>query len=590
MASWRSAILLALITSSVWLATAEQSRTVNNGALKNGGKTGEDWLTYGLTLSETRFSPLESINANNVRQLDLVWSYDLGSGGGPQGTPLVWNGALYGITNWSVVFAVDARTGKERWRWDPEVNQAAVLPKICCGVVSRGIAIYQGLVIAPVIDGRLEALDAETGKPVWESRVGYPQDNFTITMAPRIARGKVIIGASGGDHPTRGYFDAYDALTGRRLWRFFTVPGDPAKGFENGAMKKAAATWEKDWWKLGGGGAVWDGMSYDAEEDLIYVGTGNAYPWSQSFRGGDGRDNLYTASILAVHGTSGELRWYYQPVPGDSWDFDSVQQLVLADLKIHGRLRKVVMQANKNGFFYVLDRITGQFISAKPFAQVSWATGIDDKSGRPIVSSEARYGTDPVIIFPGGSGAHNTAPMSFSPLTGLVYIPTSAASRGTYFAPPTFDPKLGEAQMRLPRGAAAPSRPLLSSIGPPAPDWGVDSLVAWDPIRQQMLWRMPGGGSITGGTVATAGNLVFQSVRDGRLIAYSADKGEKLFEVQTGLETAFPGGMGPPITYQLGEHQYVAVMGGTGPRPGTSLSAGPTPPRPKLLVYALSAK
>src|SRR2546427_7440978 len=340
------------------LASA-QTAVVDDVALRNGGAADGEWLSVGLNLAETRYSPLKQITTENVSRLGLAWSYELGSSGGGQlATPLVWNGTMYGITNWSVVFAVDARTGKERWRWDPEVNQTAVRPKICCGVVNRGIAIYQGKIIAPVIDGRLEALDADTGKPVWEARVAYSQDNYTITMAPRIAKGKVIIGVSGAEYPVRGYFAAYDANTGQLAWRFYTIPGDPSKPFESPALKKAADTWSGDWWKLGGGGTVWDGMAYDPEADLIYVGTGNGGPWPEELRKSKGKDNLYVCSILAVKPDTGELKWYYQNVPGDSWDFDSVQQLMLADIIINGRTRKVIMQANKNGFYYVLDRVT----------------------------------------------------------------------------------------------------------------------------------------------------------------------------------------------------------------------------------------
>ena len=309
-----------------------------------------DWPTYGLTQAETRYSPLKQIDTTNVNRLGLAWSFDTGVGGGGQeATPLVSNGVIYGITNWSIVFAVDARTGKERWRWDPEVNQTAVRPRICCGVDNRGLALYQNLILAPVIDGRLLALDAETGEVAWEARVAYPQDNYTITMAPRIAKDKVIVGVSGGDRPTRGFFTAYDARTGRLAWRFYTVPGDPSKPFENSAMKTAAATWDGEWWKLGGGGAVWDGMAYDADAGLLYVGTGNAEPWPQQLRGTVGKDNLYVCSILAVHADTGELKWAYQTSPGDSWDFDAVQHLILADLTIDGRSRKVIMQANKDG-------------------------------------------------------------------------------------------------------------------------------------------------------------------------------------------------------------------------------------------------
>src|SRR5262245_20227365 len=269
------------IALGTWVGIAQQNRRIDDAALKNAGKTGENWVTYGLNQYEQRYSPLKLIDTTNVSRVGLAWSYDIGTGnGGQEATRLFYNGTLYSISNWSVVFAVDARTGKEKWRWDPEVNKEMVQPKICCGIVNRGIALYQGMVIAPVVDGRLQALDAETGKVIWETRVAYPQDHQTVTMAPRIAKGKVFIGASGGDRVSRGFFDAYDAMTGRRVWRFYTVPGDPAKGFENAAMKKAAETWDNEWWKKGGGGAVWDGFAYDAEAGLVYVGTGNAQPWT----------------------------------------------------------------------------------------------------------------------------------------------------------------------------------------------------------------------------------------------------------------------------------------------------------------------
>ena len=304
-----------------WIAAAQSSPP---GQEANKG----DWPRYGLTTQETRYSQLDQINARNVSRLTPAWSYDLGAGGGNQETtPLVLNGLVYGITNWSVVFALDGRTGQQLWRWDPEVNREAVYPKICCGIVNRGLALYDGLVIAPVIDGRLEALDEKTGKVVWEARVGYPQDWYTITMAPRIAKDKVIVGVSGGDKPTRGFFAAFEAMTGHQAWKFYTVPGDPSKPFENAAMKKASSTWDGNFWKLGGGGAVWDGIAYDPEAGLVYAGTGNAEPWPEGLRGQKGKDNLYVCSIVAVNVDTGELKWYYQMVPGDAWDFDSVQQM-----------------------------------------------------------------------------------------------------------------------------------------------------------------------------------------------------------------------------------------------------------------------
>ena len=588
----RPMILTALVglTLSAWLTAGSQVKRVDDSALKSAGESGDVWVTYGLNQAETRYSPLNQINVGTVGHLGLAWTYDLGSGGGGQeATPLMWNGTIYGITNWSVVFAVDARTGKERWRWDPEVNQVAVRPKICCGVVNRGLAIYQGMVIAPVIDGRLQAHDAETGKILWETRVAFPQEQQTITMAPRIAKGKVIIGVSGGDRPTRGFFDAYDAMTGHRAWRFYTVPGDPSKGFENAAMKKAADTWDQEWWKVGGGGAVWDGMAYDPEAELVYVGTGNAEPWAQQLRSSKGKDNLYVCSILAIHVDTGELKWHYQVVPSDIWDFDSVQHLMLANLAINGRQRRVIMQANKDAFYYVIDRITGQFISAGPFSKVTWAKGIDPRTGRPMVNPEALYGTEPIQISPGGGGAHNWSPMSFNPVSGLTYIPTSTNNSFVYAAETKWDPQPGRMTGTV-RPAPTPKLPPPPAIGPEPIEGpgGRGALVAWDPVAQQMRWRQPGGGGIGGGTMTTAGNLVFQTINDGRLIAYSADKGEKLLEIQTGLKS----GMGPPMTFRLDGKQYLSLMGGVG-----TVAAGNAGPgnqattfAPKLLTFVLDGK
>ena len=582
----------------------QQTRRVNEAVLKDAGKTGKEWLTYGLTPGETRYSPLAEINAGNVNRLGLAWSYDVGPGGGNQeATPLVLNGTIYGITNWSSVFAVDARTGKERWRWNPEVNQDAVFPKICCGVVNRGLAIYQNLIIAPIIDGRLDALDAETGKVVWETRVAYPQDNYTLTMAPRIAKGKVIIGAAGSEYPVRGFFSAFDANTGHFEWKFYTVPGDPSKPFENPALEKAAATWDGEWWKYGGGASVWDGMAYDPDADLFYVGTGNGGPWPEQLRQSKGKDNLFVASILAVKPETGELKWYFQPVPGDSWDYDSVQQLMLADLTIRGRQRKVLMQANKDGFYYVLDRLTGQFISGQPFTTVNWAKGLDEVTGRPIVNRDAHYGAQTINLSPGAGGAHNWSPMSFNPATGLVYIPTSAGSSQDYTLDAGFTYKPGQKNLGIVRPGQQPATgdtagvavasasteklPSPATIGPPPPppqQRGI--LLAWDPVTQKERWHTTGGGGTGGGTVSTAGNLVFQVIPDGRLVAYRADNGQKLLDIKTGLR----GGMGPPMTYEIDGKQYVSLMGGSGtfrPAVGTNFGPGPNPSLPKLLTFVL---
>jgi PQQ-dependent dehydrogenase (methanol/ethanol family) len=404
-------------------------------------------------------------------------------------------------------------------------------------------------------------------------------------MAPRIARGKIIVGVSGGEFPTRGFFDAYDAMTGRRVWRFYTVPGDPSKPFENAAMKKAAGTWDGDWWKRGGGASVWDGIAYDDDLDLLYVGTGNAEPWPRQFRSSMGKDNLFVCSILAVRAATGELKWHYQAVPGDSWDYDSVQQLTLATLMIDGRPRKVVMQANKNGFFYVLDRTNGRLISADPFARVTWASGIDLKTGRPNVNPAAYYGSEGVALSPGPGGAHNWAPMSFNPMTGLVYIPATTTSSASFAAQPAYE--VQPARQDGFTGMAFPARPATQpsppAIGPePLDSAGGRALVAWDPIARQIRWRAAGSGP----TLTTAGNLVIETFNNGRFLAYSADRGEKLLDIDTGVAN----GLGPPITYRLGGRQYIAFAGGIGRAAallaGSPFVAADTPP-PRLLTFSL---
>jgi quinohemoprotein ethanol dehydrogenase len=530
---------------------------VTNAVLRRTGSANDPlpgaWLSYGRTQGETRYSTLKQIDTTNAKRLGLAWSYVMGAGGGNQeGTSLMWNNTLYGITTWSVVFALDARTGKELWRWDPEVNQTTVRPVICCGNVNRGLALYNGMIIAPSIDGRLFALNAVTGKPVWETRVVYPQDQYTLTMSPRIAGGKVVIGVSGGDKPTRGQFVAVDAQTGHVAWRFYTVPGDPSKPFENEAMRRAAKTWGGEFYKNGGGGAVWDGFAYDPDANLVYVGTGNAEPWVQKFRGAQNVDNLYTCSILAVDLTTGLLKWHYQTVPNDNWDFDSVQQLMLLDLNINGRIRKVIMQAAKNGFFYVLDRVSGEFLSAQPFVKVSWALSIAE-NGRPVVNPAAYYDQDPISIYPTGGGGHNWAPMSYNPNTGLIYIPASYQSF-PYQAQAEYRP--GSTGYVRPSGETKTIEP---SFGPEPPKGARGGLQAWDPLNQKLKWNIEGGGGIGGGTVTTAGNLVFQTINDGRFRAISADKGEILYEVKVGRT-----GMAPPITYEVDGKQYVAFGGGLG--------------------------
>jgi quinohemoprotein ethanol dehydrogenase len=588
MHSYRTkALVMVLAVAATVLSTlvvsALQTRRVNDDALEDAGKSTE-WLTYGHNYFEQRYSTIKQIDTTNVNRLGLAWSFEIGQGGGPQeATPLFANGVLYGITNWSITFAVDARTGKELWRYDPEVIRGSI--RLCCGVISRGLALYEGKVIVPVVDGRLVALDAANGRVLW-SVMTTPKENsqnYSITMAPRVMKGKVIIGNAGAEFaPFRGYLAAFDVNNGKELWRFYTVPGDPSKGFENKAMEAAAKTWSGEWWKYGGGGSMWDGMAYDPDAELVYIGTGNGLPWPQEIRQGKGSerlDNLYIASILAIDIDTGQLKWHYQCTPGDEWDYDAIQHLMLADIRINGRNRKVIMQVNKNGYFYVIDRVSGEFISGEPVAPVSWARGLDPKTGRPMINPDAYYSSERgVTVAP--LQAHNASQMAFNPNTGLVYVPMAAAGTFSFTATTTTNYQNAPGGIGL-RGRGEPGPPPPMSVpqayGPVRPGQrGI--LSAWDPATQKERWFAPGGGQSGGGALSTAGNLVFQVTPQGRLMAYSADKGEKLLEITIGQT----GGMGPPMTYLLDGKQYVALMGGTGVVAGRGGGGGrgPAPPPP----------
>jgi PQQ-dependent dehydrogenase (methanol/ethanol family) len=461
-----------------------------------------------------------------------------------------------------------------RWKWDPEVPRA-VGAKACCDVVNRGVAVHRGRVYVGTLDGRLASLDAESGKVLWQTVTVDQTQNYTITGAPRIVKNKVIIGNGGAEYGVRGFVSAYDADTGQLAWRFYTVPGDPAKGFESPAMARAAKTWTGEWWRLGGGGTVWDSLSYDAELDLLYVGTGNGSPWSQRLRSPGGGDNLYLSSILALRPDTGELVWHYQTTPGETWDFTATQHMILADLTVNGRARKVLMQAPKNGFFYVLDRATGELISAAPYTEITWATGIDMKTGRPIESPQARY-AKPEMIKPGPFGGHNWHPMSFNPQTGLVYIPAIDAAFG-YADDPTFKPS--PAGWNLGVDLAMAAGPPGTVGKPPA-----GSLLAWDPVAQKARWRVTHPTMWNGGTLTTGGNLVFQGTGDGRFAAFRADTGATLWEMNVGSPI-----IAAPITYEIDNTQYVAVMAGYG---GALRVVAPEPPTVpgRLLVFTVGGK
>ena len=556
-----SACLLALAACAPKAETPAArtgSASVDDARLLAANKDSANWLSYGRTYDEQRFSPLADINDKTIAGLALGWSADLDTARGQEATPIVVDGVMYVSTAWSMVKAYDAATGKALWAYDPEVPREKLVD-VCCDAVNRGVAVYKGRIYVATIAGHLVALDAQTGKVVWDKVTVPAGSHMAITGAPRIVKGKVLIGAAGSEFISRGYLAAFDAETGKEVWRFYTVPGDPAKGFEGKHLEAAAKTWSGEWWKLGGGGTVWDSITYDPETDLVYFGTANAEPWNPSVRNTKEGDNLYTASIVAIHPDTGEYAWHFQETPEDRWDFDSDQQVMAATLPIDGKPQRVVMHAPKNGFFYVLDAKTGKFLSGKAFATVNWASGLDPATGRPNVNPEARYDITgkPFVSLPSASGAHTWNPMSFSPTTGLVYIPTNEASLPYISAGKDWKPTSIGFQIGLDLTAFAPTPDPKATAAAVAATTG--ALVAWDPVAQSAKWIVKHPFAFNGGTLATAGNLVFQGTSTGDFRAYSADSGKQLwsFPTQTGVIAA-------PITYSVGGVQYVAVLAGWG--------------------------
>jgi quinohemoprotein ethanol dehydrogenase len=529
---------------------------VNESRIINADREPENWMTYGRTYGEQRFSPLHQINDQNVAQLGLVWHYDLDTNRGQEATPIVVDGVMYFTSAWSRVFALRAATGKLLWSYDPKVAGRWAV-NACCDVVNRGVAVWGGKIFVGTLDGRLIALDAASGRPIWETLTIDPNFRYTITGAPRVAKGKVIIGNGGGEFGVRGYVSAYDGETGKLVWRFYTVPGDPSKPVESPILRKAAKTWSGDWWKLGGGGTVWNTITYDPELDQLYIGTGNGTPWNATLRSPKGGDNLLTCSIVALKPDTGEYVWHYQEDPADAWDFDADEDIILADLVIDSQARKVLMQAPKNGFFYVLDRRNGTLISAKAFTFVNWASGVDFRTGRPTETARSRYpGGDPGAIVPGPMGAHSWQPMSYSPLTGLAYIPVNDAGF-KYKRPESFEAKKLAPNYGIDMVAAG--LPQDSKVKKAILQTVKGKLVAWDPAQQKAAWTIERAGPWNGGTLTTAGNLVFEGTASGNFEAYRANDGEKLwsFPAQTGV-------MAGPVTYEFGGEQYVAVLAGWG--------------------------
>jgi PQQ-dependent dehydrogenase (methanol/ethanol family) len=532
-----------------------QAAAVNAERLVQADNEPGNWMSHGRTYSEQRFSPLDRINESNVATLGLAWYHDLDTKLGQEATPIVVDGVMYVSTDLSKVKALNAATGEVLWSFDPRVP-GEWLPHVCCGFVNRGVAAWNGKLFVGTLDGRLIALDAASGQPVWEQQTTDKSKPYSITGAPRVIKGKVIIGNGGAEFGVRGYVSAYDAETGAQRWRFYTVPGNPADGFESPVLQQAAQTWSGQWWQQGGGGTVWDGMAYDPELDLLYIGVGNGAPWNHQQRSNGQGDNLFLSSIVALRPETGEYVWHYQETPGETWDYTATQPIILADVMLGDQLRKVLLHAPKNGFFFVIDRATGELLSAEPFATVTWASGYDLDTGRPIENPNARYaqGHKATLVLPGPFGAHNWHPMSFSPITGLAYIPAQHMP----FVYLTDD--AGPAALSMNTGVR-----LDSNAPDPADKVNPDllvakgSLLAWDPVAQRAAWQVEHSGPWNGGVLSTAGNLVFQGTAAGEFAAYRASNGERLWgmDPQTGVVAG-------PMSYSVGDEQYIAVAAGWG--------------------------
>lgn len=525
--------------------------------LVNAENEEQNWLMHGRTYSEQRFSPLKQITTENISSLSLAWYVDLPGMRGQEATPLVVDGVMYTTSAWSHVIALSAVTGEVLWHFDPDVPKS-YSAKGCCGPVNRGAAYFEGVVYVGTLDGRLIALDAKTGQQHWSVLTVDQSQHYTITGAPRVANGKVFIGNGGAEYGVRGYISAYDAKTGKQLWRFYTVPGESGGVTGVEPVEAQRTTWSGDWWTLGGGGTVWDAIVFDPESNLLFFGVGNGSPWNPNIRTDGKGDNLYLSSIVAVDADTGTYRWHYQTTPQEGWDFTATQPIILADLIIEGEPRKVLMQAPKNGFFYVLDRVSGELLSAEPFVNVTWASHIDKQTGRPVVNPEAEYWKTgkAAMVAPSWMGAHNWHPMSYSPETGLVYIPAQEAAFPYLADDEQFSSSLAANLGIDTKVAGLPDDPDVIDAVRQATK---GRLIAWDPVKQKEIWRVEYPGVANGGTLATAGGLVFQGDATGSFNAYRADDGRALWEfpAQTGVVAG-------PISYSVNGEQYITVSAGWG--------------------------
>jgi quinohemoprotein ethanol dehydrogenase len=582
-------LCLALGAVAAWSAASPSGPAQVDGArLRAADSDPGNWLSVGRGWDESHYSPLDQINLNNVSQLGLAWYADIDIDRGVEATPLVIDGVLYNITPWNVTTAFDATNGKILWRYDPQVPRKFG-GLACCDIVTRGVAAWKGKIYIATLDGRLIALNAKTGEPIWSVNTFDPVWPYTITGAPRVYDGVVVIGNGGAELAARGYVNAYDAETGKKVWRFNIVPPNPADGPMTDAEKVAAKTWTGEWWKMGGGGTAWDAFAYDPKLHLLYIGTGNGGPWVRKIRSPGGGDNLYIASIVALDVRTGKYVWHYQQTPGEEWDYTSTQPIILADLKINGKMRQVLMQAPKNGFFYILDRKTGELLSAEPFVDgITWAKSIDMKTGRPIENPEARYSDKPVLISPGAAGAHNWHPMAYSPKTGLVYIPTLHSSLA-YQQDMNFQLKPGERSQLGIVVAGAPYEEERKALSKIATDTTKAWLMAWDPVAHKEVWRVPYRRRGSGGVLATAGDLVFQGTIDTTFAAYNAKTGDKVWDMPV-QQVPIAGAM----TYTVNGVQYVAINagwgGGLAHGPGANDSDLKLSRVARLLVFKLGGK
>jgi len=559
----------------------------------------QNWFTGGRDKDGTYFSPLAAIDAKNVKRLGFAWQYDLGDPmRGQEATPLVIDGVMYTSGTWGYVYAVDAATGKQLWRYDPKPDYF-IGRNPCCDLVNRGVAVWKGKVYVASVDGRLHALDASTGKNLWEADTIVDHKlPYSSSGAPQIAGSVVAIGNSGADMghgSVRGYVSAYDLDSGALKWRFFTVPPAVGQAYENPELAAADKTWDPHRKpEFSGGATVWDGFAYDAKLNLLYFGTANAAPYDLRQLGPKKLDGLYATCIIAVDADSGRMAWYYQETPHDSWDYDAVQKMILTEIMADGAPRPVIMQASKNGFFYVLDRKTGKLLSAKNYAFINWATHVDMQTGRPVTTAAADWYGTAKNIYPSWMGAHTWNPMSYSAQTRLVYIPVIDAPtiwidllhngskvkyiEGFFTVQGLIPDDTYDAKDSARLYGRVPDERVIRAMRHVKP---VRELIrAWDPVAEKVVWEHETSSGIRGydgGVMSTAGNLVFQGRGSGELWVYAADTGKVLKVVKTGSHI-----MAAPMTYSVNGEQYVAVQAGYG---GTPISVGPIPPSSAALKY-----